>query len=321
MLGSINMDLAVRAPRLPAPGQTVLGSDFRAGQGGKGANQAIAAARAGAEVTMIGAVGGDAFGSELLEALRSEGIGTDPVRRVDGPSGIAVITVNDNAENTIVVAPGANGEVTALTDADQQRIRRSDVLVVQLEIPVAAVLAGARAAHDAAVPVLLNPSPARPLPSDLLDLVTMLVVNEGEAALLGDDALAAVPHAVTTLGARGARYRGRDGATLEVGAPGVRPIDTTGAGDAFSGALAVRWAEAALTGASSRSAAGSGADPWAGGPRTGAVVDASVLSWACAAGALATTVRGAGESAPRRADIDNLAADTARQPQISSGGI
>jgi ribokinase len=318
VLGSINMDLAVRTPQLPSPGETVLGTDFRTSQGGKGANQAIAAARAGADVTVIGAVGSDTFGDELLGALRSEGINTDLVRRVDGPSGIAVITVSDDAENTIVVASGANGEITALTAVDEDRIRHSDVLVMQLEIPVAAVIAGANVAHDAGVPVLLNPSPARALPADLVNLLTVLVLNEGEASVLGDHALAAVPHAVTTLGARGARYRGPGGVTVEVDAPRVQPIDTTGAGDAFAGALAVRWAEAApAAGSDAGPLDGAGAESHHAGP----VIDAAAVSWACTAGALATTVHGAGESAPRRADIDNLADATVRPPQISPSGL
>ncbi len=310
MLGSINMDLAVRTSRLPVAGETVLGNSFRTSQGGKGANQAMAAARAGAEVGIIGAVGSDRFGDELAGALQANGVAIDRLRRVDGPSGIAVITVDDAAENTIVVAPGANGALTGVTAEDEALIRGSDVLIMQLEVPLDVVLAAARIAFAASVPVLLNPSPAQRLPAELLSLVTMLVVNEGEAAVLGADAMQGVAHAVTTLGSRGARYRGPDGHGFQVDAPLVKPVDTTGAGDAFAGALAVRWAEAASGTAAGRSR---------GTPV--APLDASVLSWACAAGALATTAPGAGESAPLRPDIDRLAHPHPDSPEISPAGI
>ncbi len=304
MLGSVNMDLVVRTPRLPAAGETVLGSRFRTAQGGKGANQAIAAARAGGDVTMIGAVGSDAFGQELVDAVRAENISTLRLRRIDGPSGIAVITVDDEAENTIVVAPGANGTLTNLTGNDEAEIRRADLLVLQLEVPLDVVLAGARAAAAAGVPVLLNPSPARALPAELVGLVTVLVVNEGEGAVLGENALSVVPQVVTTLGARGARVRGPDGATVEVPAPRVAAVDTTGAGDAFAGALAVAWVRAA------RHRGPAGTDGW-----VEPVVDAAMLRWACAAGALATTAPGAGASAPRRDEIDAVAGAAGSPPE------
>jgi ribokinase len=289
VLGSLNMDLVVRAARLPAPGETVLGTDFATLQGGKGANQAIAAARAGADVTMLGAVGTDAFGTELSAALRAHGITVDRLRTVDGPSGIAVITVDDNAENTIVVAPNANGRFTELTAADVTAIRSSSMLLLQLENPIQAVVAGAQAAAGAGVPVLLNPSPAQPLPPALLSAVTILVLNEGEARAFGESALAAVPHVVTTLGSAGASYRGPHGEVATAQPPAVDPIDTTGAGDAFIGAFAVAWA--------------TGATPLA------------ALRWACAAGALATTRSGAGASAPLRSEIGQYAASPYGDPR------
>ncbi len=158
MLGSLNMDLVVRTARLPAPGETILGRDFVTSQGGKGANQAIAAARGGAAVSMIGAVGTDGFGDELLAALDADGVATRLVRRVGGSSGIAVITVDDDAENTIVVAQGANGELTGLSDDELAVIVASDLLITQLEVPIETVTAGARAAAGHGVAVLLNPS-------------------------------------------------------------------------------------------------------------------------------------------------------------------
>jgi len=278
VLGSINMDLRVRAPRLPVAGETILGSVFATGQGGKGANQAIAAARAGAEVTMIGATGDDAFGLELVESLTAAGVDCAGVRRLAGPSGIAVITVDDNGENTIVVAPGANGRLTELSAADIATIQDAELLVLQLEVPLDTVTAAAEFAAAAGVAVLLNPSPAVALPPTLLASVTFLVLNQGEAQTLGKDNLASVPHLITTLGSAGARYRGPTGNEIVATPPGVDSIDSTGAGDAFTGAFAVAW----LT----------GHDP------------SSALSWACAAGALATTKPGA--SAPGRADIDQI---------------
>jgi len=282
VLGSINMDLVVHTPALPAPGETILGTGFSTSQGGKGANQAIAAARAGAQVALIGAIGADSFGDELAAGLTADGIDTRRVRRLTGASGVAVITVDDAAENTIVVAPGANGRLTGLTGADAELIGGAAMLLLQLEVPLETVLAAARTAVAASVPVLLNPSPARQLPAELVSALSIVVLNEGEEHALGTELLARVPHVVTTLGAAGARYRGPGGVTASALPPAVRSVDTTGAGDAFTGALAVALAH--------------GAAP------------AAALRWACAAGALATTRRGAGASAPDRDRIDDLVA-------------
>ncbi len=280
VLGSINMDLVTTVDHLPAPGETLLGSSFQTLTGGKGANQAIAAARAGGSVTFIGAVGDDAFAGTLQSALSGAGVSTEQLRQARGSSGIAAITVDAAAENSIVVVPGANSTVQGLTDADRDAVRGAAMLVCQLEIPLATVVTAAGIAAAAGVPVLLNPSPVRELPAELLDAVTLLVVNEGEAQALGEDALAVVPHVVITLGARGARYRGTDG-EVEVAAPRVDPVDTTGAGDAFTGALAVGWAGGAAPG--------------------------DALRRACAAGALATLHAGA--SSPTAQQIDELVAD------------
>ena len=280
VVGSINMDLVASTESLPQPGQTVLGRSFATVPGGKGSNQAIAASRAGGDVSFVGAVGSDSFADPLVETLTDAGVRTGRVRRVEGASGIASISVAADGENTIIVIPGANGLLTELTDADLSLIAGSRMVVLQLEIPVNTVILAARAAHDAAIPVLLNPSPVQELPAELLRAVTFLVVNEGEAAALGDATLAAVPHVVTTLGARGARFRGPSGERIDVPAPRIDPVDTTGAGDAFAGALAVLLAE--------------GANP------------RSALQHACAAGALATTVPGASSSSPMRAAIDDM---------------
>lgn len=288
VLGSVNMDLIIRTPRLPAPGETTLGTAFATAQGGKGANQAIAVARAGASVGIIGAVGTDAFGDQLRATLDAEGVTCDRLRRLDGPSGVAVITVDENAENTIVVAPGAGGRLTELTPEDLRTITGSTMLLLQLEVPIETVTAAARAAAAAGTPVLLNASPVRPLPAELLAALTLLVVNEGENASLGAEILDRVPHVVTTLGAAGARYRGPGGRSVTARPPAVDPVDTTGAGDAFTGAFAVAWTE--------------GVDP------------ATMLARACAAGALATTRLSAGASAPTRAEIDRVVGDHRRRP-------
>ena len=283
MLGSINMDLVTTVDHLPAPGETLLGNSFRTTPGGKGGNQAIAAAHAGGSVTFVGAVGDDSFADRLRSGLTAAGVSTEQLRVVPGSSGIAAITVDADAENSIVVVPGANGTVVGLTDADRDLIRSAAVLVCQLEIPLSAVVTAAGIAAAAGIPVLLNPSPVRELPAELLAAVDLLVVNEGEAAALGTAALAAVPHLVTTVGPRGATYRGGD-EEFHIAAPRVTPVDTTGAGDAFTGALAVAWA--------------AGADP------------RQALQRACAAGALATRLEGAGS--PTAAQIDDLVASTYR---------
>ncbi len=280
VLGSVNMDLVTTVDRLPAPGETLLGNDFTQVAGGKGANQAIAAARAGGQVAFIGAVGDDDFGGQLRKALEDGGVSLDRLRRVAGPSGLAAISVDKNAENTIIVVPGANGTLTGLTDADRDVIRDAGILVCQLEIPMSAVVTGAGIAAAAGVPVLLNPSPVAPLPPELLAAVTVLVVNEGEAEALGSETIGQIPHVVTTLGASGARYRGPD-QEFQVAAPKVDAIDTTGAGDAFTGALAVAWTL--------------GAEP------------RSAVESACAAGALAAAKAGA-SSSPTRAEIEELVA-------------
>ncbi|MCQ4118803.1 ribokinase [Rhodococcus tibetensis] len=276
VVGSVNMDLLTATERLPAPGETILGSAFAATPGGKGANQAVAAARAGGRVTFIGAVGSDTFALELRQTLVEAEVDTTHLREVDGPSGIATITVDAAGQNSIVVIPGANSALTDLEPADLEAIAAADVLLCQLEIPVATVLAAAAhaAAHDTVV--MLNPSPAQPLSPELIELVDVLVVNETEAAQLGPDVTHAVPHLVTTLGGSGAEYTNPDGAAVHADAPAAQVVDTTGAGDAFAGALAVSWMR---------------------GPE-------AALPFATAAGALATTRRGASTSSPTRTDIE-----------------
>lgn len=275
VLGSINMDLVTTTGRRPEPGETVLGSGFAMVPGGKGANQAIAAGRAGGRVEFIGAVGDDVFADELRAVLRESGVGTARLRTVDGPSGIAAIVVDAAGENSIIVVGGANATLTELSDDDLAVIAGADILLCQLEIPVQTVAAAARHAQANGTVVVLNPSPARPLPPELWADVDVAVVNSGEFAELGA-ALDAVPHLVVTLGADGARYRGTDGRELRVPGLRVQVVDTTGAGDTFTGALAVAWQRR----------------------------PAEALRWACAAGALATTRLGASASIPAREEIE-----------------
>ncbi len=302
VVGSANMDLVVATPVLPRPGETVLGDGFLAVPGGKGANQAVAAARAGADCHFLGAVGLDAFGDELKGCLAAAGVGLDGLRRVAGPSGVALIAVDAAAENLIVVAPGANAHFTDLDAGDRDLIAACDVLLCQLEIPPEAVTQAALAARHGATTVILNAAPARTLPAELLAAVDVLVVNQTEATMLAgfdgagdagdslapvndvpmllDALLTRVPRVVLTLGAAGAAYAARDGERLEVGAPPVDAVDTTAAGDAFTGAFAVAWA-------------------------LGRPV-AEALRWACAAGAACASRWGASSSLPTQAEIDML---------------
>jgi ribokinase len=242
--GSLNLDLVGRAPRIPAAGETVLGSTFERFQGGKGGNQAVAAARLGAHVVFFGALGRDAAGDELLAGLVQEGIDVQGIARRDTASGTALITVSEAGDNAITVLPGANREVPAPDAPALAVLRTARCLVLQMEIPVAVNRAWAEAARAARVPVLLNAAPAGPEVHALLPLVDLLLVNEGELALLGGEAAVAASGpstVVTTMGERGCRvwHRGRS-----VAVPGVPVdvVDTTGAGDTFAGALAAALA-------------------------------------------------------------------------------
>ena len=258
VVGSINMDLVVRAPRFAQPGETITGNAFVTVHGGKGANQAVAARRLGGTVAMVGGVGEDAFGAAMAQGLADEGV---DVRHVDVrggfPSGVALITVSADGENTIIVVAGANG---TLTTDDVQRARSAiesaAVLVLQLEIPMDVVQAAASLAHDAGCTVVLNAAPAVLLPDALLFLVDYLIVNETELFIVagpgGEDqsgAIAALRDRgagaiVVTLGAAGARLVPRKGEPTLVHAYSVDVVDTTAAGDAFVAAFAVALAEA-----------------------------------------------------------------------------
>jgi ribokinase len=258
VLGSINQDFVLKVERRPEPGETVTDALLSKGNGGKGANQAAAAARLGAPVTFLGRVGDDEFGEPLVRALQEKGIDTSLVERVSGRStGAAFITVTPDGENAITVAPGANRSLTPDdVDAAAEAIGGASVFVAQMEIPVETVLRAVEVAAERDVRPLVNLAPTFEVPRELLGKLDPLVVNEHEAAfLLGDrvegveGALSAAPEllslgprsAVITVGEAGAVFA-QDRAVQHLAAPKVDVVDTTGAGDAFVGALATRLA-------------------------------------------------------------------------------
>lgn len=248
VVGSSNTDLVLNCDRLPQPGETLLGGEFQQFAGGKGANQAVAAARAGARVTFIGAHGNDDFGRAAKAGLKREGIDVRQFRQVTGiSSGIALILIGGrDRQNLIAVAKSANDRVQDF------RIPKADAVVAQLEIPLAAVIEAARQAHAAGIPFILNPAPARQLSVSLLRLVHTLVPNEHEMKLLGGTRFCAsaarnlrrlgVRQIVVTLGAKGALIVDDTGDRV-IPAPKVKPVDTVGAGDCFTAWLAVGIAE------------------------------------------------------------------------------
>ncbi|MEU9706523.1 ribokinase [Streptomyces sp. NPDC047981] len=297
VLGSTNMDLVAFVPRAPARGETVTGREFRTIPGGKGANQAVAAARAGAEVAMIGAVGADDFGERLRASLDASAVDTDLLRTVEGPSGTAHIVVDDEGGNAIVVVPGANGTVTSLDHGDEALIANADALLLQLELPLSAVTEAAVTARRLGVRTVLTPAPAQQLPPELLAATDLLVPNEHEAAALtgltdpraaATALLALVPEVVVTLGASGSLYAARGSEPFAVPAPRVPAVDTTAAGDTFVGTLAVALGE--------------------GRPVREA------MAWASTAAALSVQHAGASSSMPYRTEIDEAhAAFTGRE--------
>jgi len=237
VVGSSNTDLVIQCARLPKPGETLLGGAFARFAGGKGANQAVAAARAGARVTFIGAHGNDDFGRAAKAGLRREGIDVRYFReRRQVPSGIALILVGGrDRQNLIAVARSANDTLSAAdVRAARSVFRQADAVVAQLEVPLAAVQAAAELAASAGIPFILNPAPARKLPANLLRLVDTLTPNEHEVGVVGKGAR----RTVVTLGARGVRV-----GKQRIPAPKVKPVDTVGAGDCFTAWLAVGIAE------------------------------------------------------------------------------
>jgi ribokinase len=296
VIGSSNTDLIVRVPRIPRAGETLLGGGFMTAAGGKGANQAVGAARSGGNVMFIARMGGDAFGDRAIESLKRDGVEVSGVSRDHrAASGVALILVAPDGENCIAVAGGANATLSpAHVKKAAGLIRSAAVLVAQLETPLATVIAAALVAAKAGIPVILNPAPARPLPNRLLKLISILTPNETEAELLTgikvtNEAAAAracaklrargVGSVILTLGARGAYLAGAAGRQLVPGFK-VKAVDSTAAGDIFNGALSVALAE----GRSLRDA----------------------VRFANAAAALSVTRRGAQPSAPSRTEIEKF---------------
>jgi ribokinase len=288
VVGSLNMDLVVRVLRLPGPGETVTGDDVFRNPGGKGGNQAVAAARLGRTVSVVACVGEDEAGRSLLDALRADGVDTGHVRIDErAPTGAAFIAVGPDGENQIIVSPGANGRLTP-DDVQMARplLERAAVTLLQLEIPLDVVAEAAQAAHGS---VVLNPAPARELPSEVLALADVVVPNRVELGQLANESPPAsadeaaglavrlpVPAVVVTLGAEGALVV-EGGAITPVPPVVVRPIDTTAAGDAFCGALADALAR------------GEGLD--------------AAARWAARVAALACTKPGAQSSLPTRDEV------------------
>jgi len=295
-VGSINMDLIIRSPRIPKPGETIIGSSFLTAPGGKGANQSVAAARAGGRVYHVGRVGKDEFGGVLLSKMSADNVNCGNIL-VDKKhaTGVALIVVEDSGENSIVVASGANMQVSP-KDVDNLKdlISSAEVLLLQLEIPIDTVVLAASIAHQSGCRVVLNPAPAQSLPPELLQNVDILIPNESETNMLTglpvdaqtqlesaalkllDSGIATI---IITLGERGAQLIQRDRSTL-IPPFEVNPVDTTAAGDAFVGAFA-----AALAGGES--------------------MEQAVL-WGNAAGALAATKLGAQPSLPRREELNRM---------------
>ena len=297
VFGSINMDLVVRTPRLPTPGETLTGHTFFTAPGGKGANQAVACARLGVPTRMVGRVGDDLFGEQLRASLRSFGVQDDGVLTTPGPSGVALIAVDDTAENTIVIVPGTNGAVSI---ADIPRLERAldgaRALLLQLEVPIETVVAAARAAHTRGVTVILDPAPALPLPDELYALADIITPNEHEATTLtgiavhDDQGAIAAARALIARGARRVALKLGARGALTADAEGeqfwspftVTPVDTVAAGDAFNGGLAVALSE-------------------------GRSFD-EAIRWGLAAGALSVTRHGAQPSMPERNEVLTLLA-------------
>jgi len=282
VVGSANVDQVFSVERIPHPGETVMSTGLAVVRGGKGQNQAVAAARAGASTAFIAARGSDAFGDLTEAGLREDGIDISHLRTVDGPTGTALIAVDSEGENSIIVEGGANRHLLDLTDDEKTAVSSASVLLLQLEVPLETVIAAARAAASSPTITVLNAAPIRDLPDELLNDLDILVVNEHEAAHL----LAArpgtitdlVPTVVQTLGAAGAVLYRRGEPDVTVPAPVVAAVDATGAGDTFCGAFAAALAE------------GQDAE--------------SALTFAVTAGSLSVQVNGAVPSIPARSSID-----------------
>ncbi|HLO15439.1 MAG TPA: ribokinase [Anaerolineales bacterium] len=294
VVGSLNADLVVRAPRFPQPGETISGEDLRIIPGGKGANQAVAAARQGASVAMVGRVGNDSFGPELINNLEQNNVDTSHVQ-IDSESatGTAIVVVDANGQNSIILSPGGNGRVSPM-DVDSVSFTNHELLLLQLEIPIEAVLSATKRAKEGGVRVLLNPAPARSLPEELISLPDFILPNETELSLLTNQPvnnIASAERAAKTLLEHGAQTvivtLGGNGALIvsstrvtHVDTYKVDVVDTTAAGDAFIGG----FASALLQNKSLEEA----------------------VRYGCACGALATTKFGAQPSLPTSGEVERF---------------
>jgi len=258
VIGSSNTDMTIKSPRLPAPGETILGGTFVMGPGGKGANQAVAASRLGGDVTFICKVGRDMFGENAVKGYQKEGIDTSHTLYSDQASGTALILVDDSGENCIAVAPGANGDLSpADIDSVADVIKKADYLILQLEIPVESVLRAAKIAHEAGVYVILNPAPACKLHEEIFKYISLITPNQTESALMTgievkDEASRTkaidsfhkmgVKDVIVTLGSKGSLVcQGNEQIMVE--ALKVKAVDATAAGDTFCGAVCVALSE------------------------------------------------------------------------------
>lgn len=298
VVGSINLDLVAATQRIPIAGETVAGVSFRTFPGGKGANQAVAAARLGASVTMLGKVGTDSFGSQLIGSLKESNVDTDAIGVVPGSSGVALITTDAKGANAITVVAGANGQLSpADLETNINLIRSANILLIQLEIPLETVERLAAIAIRERIPLVLDPAPARPLPSSLLKCVDWLTPNETETCVLigrtpgelSDESIEDAADAllkggsrnvILKLGDRGCYVALSDGTRQLLPAYSVNAVDTTAAGDAFNGAFAVAMLNAK--------------DPL------------SSASWASAVAAISVTRPGAQPSMPTALEVDRF---------------
>ena len=305
VVGSLNADLVVRAPRFPQPGETISGSDLQIIPGGKGANQAVAAARQGTSVSMLGRVGNDSFGPELINNLKQNNVDTSHVQ-IDSQAatGTAIIVVDANGQNSIVLSPGGNGQVSS---ADVNTVSFSDykLLLLQLEIPIGTVTSAAQRAKESGLRVLVNPAPARSLPDELISLSDFILPNETELNLLTSQPVHDISSAekaaktllergaqnvIVTLGANGALIVSSQQVT-HVNTYKVEVVDTTAAGDAFIGGFAAKLIES---------------NDLPLDAQEQALALQNAVHYGCACGALATTKFGAQPSLPTRVEVERF---------------